>query len=293
MVSDGHVSRLNEVEYPAAAERLLDSALLMPAGAGGFSARSGRRPGAGLAVTFSILTATVAPGAGVIYDSDFGAGGPWRFALPVSKSVTLAARPGAGLVRRDLIIARIYDVEGQRELKIEAVEGDASATPSKPNLPPLSLELGVADVGPSGPVSFVANTARTVAAGGILPVATTAERDGLEAPHDGQTVWNAQAKRLETFDASWIGGLRLLGLRLVTRVLNVSVPAGQVSTVPSQDFTPAFPAAPTILGCVPNSPHLTAAVSTLSASAFQVQTRNVHTNNVTGATITVTFLGSV
>lgn len=207
MVSDGPVARLNlPVEYAAADERLLDSVLLMPSGAGGFSARSGRRPGGGLAVTFSTLTATVAPGAGVIYDPTFAAGGPWRFVLPVSRSVTLAARPGAGLVRKDLIIARIYDSDSgagtAKELKIEAVTGTASATPSKPSLPPLSLELGVADVAPSGPVSFVANTARTVAAGGILPVASTTERNDLPAPHAGLVVFNEQTKRLEVFDGT-------------------------------------------------------------------------------------------
>lgn len=206
MATDGPVSRWNQLFYNASDERLLDSALMMPSGTSAFSARSGRRPGPGLSVTFSDLTATVAPGAGVIYDPTYGAGGPWRFVLPSSKTVTLDARPGTGLSRKDLIVARIYDADSSvgtvKELKIEAVKGDASATPSKPALPALSLELGVADVASGGAVSFTPNRARTVAAGGILPVATTAERDALPSPHAGLTVFNEQTGQAEQYDGT-------------------------------------------------------------------------------------------
>lgn len=202
MATDGPVSRFNGVEYAGADERLLHAALLQRVGSPAFSARTGRRPG-GAAPTVSSLTVTVPADSGVIYDSSLGSG-PWLWALPSSKAVTLDERPGAGTSRIDVIVARINDVEGARELKIEAVKGEESGSPSKPDLPPLSCEIAAATVPASGAVTLVASTTRTVAAGGILPVATTTERNALPAPHVGLTVYNEQTKALESFDGtSW------------------------------------------------------------------------------------------
>lgn len=228
MATDGPVSRLNQPFYNASDERLLDSVLMMPSGSSGFSARSGRRPGGGLVVTSSGLDLTVAPGGGVIFDSSFATGGPWKFALPTSKTVTLAARPGTGLTRKDLLVARIYDADSgagsAKELKIEAVTGTAAASPSKPALPPLSLEIGTVDVPAAGSVSFTPNTARTVASGGILPVATTTERDALPSPHSGLAVWNEAKGEVEVYNGSgWgpAGGPR--PLRSLNRISGFTV----------------------------------------------------------------------
>lgn len=192
MASDGPVMRWNQVEYSAGDERLMSSALLMPSGTGAFSARSGRRPG-GLGATVSGTTVTIQPGAGVVYDAAYASAGPWLFALPALKTIPLGARPGSGQSRIDLIVARIYDPDSglgsARELKIERVAGTASPTPSAPSLPAMSLEIARATVPATGNVSLTLSSARTVAAGGILPVATVAERDALPSPAAGLAVY--------------------------------------------------------------------------------------------------------
>lgn len=221
MATDGTVSRWNADSvthlpaYPASDERLLDSPELMPGpSTAPFSAKSGRRVnGAGLVVSVggSPEAWTVTPGAGVIYDNANATAGPWKFAIPASKSANLPARPGVGLSRVDLLVARIYDVDvlgsGAREIKIEHVPGTPSASPSTPATPALSLVLATLNVPNAGAISVTQSTARVVAAGGILPVATTAERDALATAgiaYSGLVVANAQApgKRLERFDAT-------------------------------------------------------------------------------------------
>lgn len=198
MATDGPVSRFNSVEYSGSDERLLHAALLQRAGSGAFAARTGRRPG-GAAPTASGLTITVPADAGVIYDASLG-GGPWLWALPSSKAVTLDERPGPGTSRIDVIVGRINDVEGDRGLKIEIIKGQEAGAPSKPDLPARSCELLMATVPASGPITLVASTIRTVAAGGILPVATDTERDALPSPHVGFGVYNEQRSRVEFWD---------------------------------------------------------------------------------------------
>lgn len=234
MATDGYVNRWNGVAYPAASERLLGSALLMPGPAGEpFSARSGRRVGgSGLTVTVggSPESATVTSGAGVIYDSGFAAQGPYVFELPASKSVALPARPASGQSRIDLVIARVYDsdagVGAAKELKIELVAGVPGASPSAPTLPALSLELARLTVPASGTVAVTGSSRRSVAAGGILPVATTAERDAIASPWRGLVVDNAQTNSLERFDGTAWKALREV------RSTDLVVQCGQVRIEP-------------------------------------------------------------
>lgn len=212
-MSDGPVSRFNGIEYAAGDERLLQSVLMQRSGAGAFAARSGRRPGAPAAAV-SGLDVTVPADGGVIYDDALG-GGAFLWALPSPKVVTLDARPPSGTSRRDLIVARIYDVEGNRKLAIEAIKGVHGPTPSPEPVPSLAMVLYDVTVPASGALGVVASTTRTVASGGILPVETTAERNALPSPHVGLAVWNAQTgvleihagggvwKRQLTVDAAW------------------------------------------------------------------------------------------
>lgn len=233
-MSDGPVSRFNGVDYSGADERLLHAALLQRVGSGAFAARTGRRPGAA-APTASGLTITVPADAGVIYDPSLG-GGPWLWALPSSKAVTLDERPGSGTSRIDVIVARIYDIEGQRELKIEAVKGEASGSPSKPDLPARSCEILTVTVPASGAVSIVASTVRTVAAGGILPVATTTERDALPSPHVGLAV------HVEADDALYIQGAsswRRYSPEDDSGWVNLTIAAGYQAQSPGIYGTPA------------------------------------------------------
>lgn len=194
MATDGTVSRWNAdatthlPAYSAGDERLLDSPLLMPGPASAvFSARSGRRVnGAGLAVSVggSPEAWTVTAGAGVIFDSGNASAGAWRFAIPNAKSAQLPARPGSGLSRIDLIVARIYDTDvlgtGAREIKIEHVPGTPGSSPSAPATPALSLVLATLSVPNAGGISVTQSGARAVAAGGIVPVATLADLDALK-----------------------------------------------------------------------------------------------------------------
>lgn len=227
MATDGPVSRWNGVEYSGDDERLLHSALLMRSGSGAFAARSGRRPGGGVP-TADGLTITVPADSGVIYDASFG-GGPWLWALPAAKAVTLSERPGSGSSRIDVIVARIYNISDpvQRELKIEVVQGAAGSTPSKPTLPPMSAEVATVTVPASGALTIVANTTRTVAAGGVLPVATTAERDALPAPHAGLTVYNEQTSQIEVHDGvgRWSSAAGATPTRILGRSAAIPLPS--------------------------------------------------------------------
>lgn len=220
MATDGPVSRFNSVAYSAGDERLLDSALLMPGPASApFSARSGRRVnGSGLQVSVagSPEAWTVTPGPGVVYDTANASAGGWRFALRSAKSANLPARPGVGQSRIDYVIARIYDTDvlgaGPREFKIEHVAGGPGSTPSPPDMStrPLSFILATLNVPNTGPISITQSAARTAAAGGILPVATVAERDALKTDgtaYEGMYVDVASTNSLDRYDGTnWISG---------------------------------------------------------------------------------------
>jgi hypothetical protein len=155
-------------------------------------------------------TYSVTAGAGVIYDSAFASQAPWEFEIDNGvAAVAFPARPGVGTSRIDLIVARIYDVDisvgSVREVKIERVNGAASATPSAPALPALSLLLATCTVPNAGAITVVSTTAVTTAAGGILPVATTAEMDALKTSgtaYRGMVVDNAQTGSLHRYDGT-------------------------------------------------------------------------------------------
>lgn len=217
MATDGFASRINGVEYAAVDERRMDSALLMPGPVSApFSARPGRRVnGAGLTVSVGggPEAWTVSTGAGVIYDPAYASQGAWRFEIPSAVSANLPARPGVGQSRIDLIVARIYDPgalgSGLAEVKIERVNGASGASPSAPSLPALSVELARMTVPASGTITVTPSTRRTVAAGGVLPVATTAEMEDLETDglaYPGLTVYNLQTKSLFTYDGTEFQG---------------------------------------------------------------------------------------
>jgi hypothetical protein len=213
MATDGMVDRWNNTAYGAGDERRMASVDQMPGPVGSpFSARSGRRVnGAGLAVSVSSSgngSVTVSPGPGRIYDDNYASQAGWDFEVPNPVGpITLGARPAAGQSRIDRVIARIYDkditVGSVYELKIEVIPGDAAPTPGPPAMKPLSMLLGTLTVPNSGPISV------TQSAGGVLPVATTDERDQLVADgiaYRGLCVFNAQTGRLEAFDGTaWIG----------------------------------------------------------------------------------------
>lgn len=219
MATDGMVNRWNGVAYPAADERRLASMGQMPGSTSApFSARGGRRVnGAGLAVTVSSTgngSVTVGAGPCRIYDPSYATQGAWDAEFPNAVGpLALSARPSSGQSRIDLVVARIYDSDlppmAVREAKIEIVPGNPGTTPSAPGKPALSEVLGTLTVPSSGTISFTQSPARAVSAGGILPVATTAEMDDLKTggiAYPGLTVYNVQTKGLFTYDGDEFQG---------------------------------------------------------------------------------------
>lgn len=204
-MGDGYAIRLNSVEYDAGDDRAALTALVM--GAGAATARAGRRPGPGLTVTIGGTpeAATLSPGVCIVTDP---VGGMYLVAFPNNVTKTLATRPGTGTSRNDLAVARIYDADVHsadttlREVDFELVTGTASASPSTPTLPDGALLLETLTVPATGTISVNQNGPRTVAAGGILPVASQTERDALTA-YDGLMVYREDT---DTYEARVDGG---------------------------------------------------------------------------------------
>src|SRR5262245_1296163 len=190
-MADGFVSRINADPvdqvpvYAAQHERLFDLMRLAP-GATGLTAKTGRRLGSGLelAVAGDSSSVTVQPGVCTI-GSPNATGGPYIVAVNAAKTITMPAKPGAGLQRRDLVVVRVYDEDVAeapttlREARVELVTGSAAASPSNPAQPVLTHVVGVLNT---------TNTATTIVAGtieyawgsgGIGVVGSVAERNAL------------------------------------------------------------------------------------------------------------------
>lgn len=218
MATDGMVDRWDGVAYLASDERRMASVDQMPgAVADVFSARPGRRVnGSGLVASVSSTgngSVSVTAGSCRIYDGNYASQGGWDVAFANAVGpIALGARPPAGQSRYVLVVARLYDsdipVGAVKEAKIELVAGGAGTTPSVPGVNALSLVLATLTVPASGAISVTQSTRRTVAAGGVLPVATTAERtqlvtDGIAYP--GLTIFNEQTKREEVYGGTgWV-----------------------------------------------------------------------------------------
>ncbi len=199
-MADGYANRLNAdpvdgtPQYPALAERLFGALALMP-DTSALRARPGRRLGAGLelAVAADGLTATVQPGVCVVPAPD-ATSGPYVVAIPTAVTLTLPAKPGSGLQRRDRVVVRVYDEEiaalgtTLRESRVELVTGTAAASPSAPALPLMAYEVGQLNSTSTATTLYSTNLARTWSAGGVGVVYSQAERDALTA-YDGLVVY--------------------------------------------------------------------------------------------------------
>ena len=85
--------------------------------------------------------------------------------------------------------------------------GTASASPVSPAVPARGTLLATLVVPPAGSPTVISGP-YAVAAGGVLPVADMAERDGLFA-HEGLTVWVADVDQVWTYTGSawtFVGG---------------------------------------------------------------------------------------
>lgn len=207
-MADGFANRLNAdpvggtPTYSAQAERLF--ALLGAApGATALQARAGRRLGSGLELTVAAdgLSATVQPGICVV-PAPNSTSGPYVCAIPTAKTITLPAKPGAGLQRRDLVVVRVYDEDiaeaptTLREVRIELVTGSAAASPSAPALPLMAYTVGELNSTSTATTVQSTNLSRTWSAGGVGVVYSQTERDAL-ALYDGLIVYRDD---LDVFD---------------------------------------------------------------------------------------------
>lgn len=207
-MADGIARRFNTVEYDAGDERTLDAVLATPGGV--LLPRAGKRPGTGLIVSVggSPEAATVTAGSGTIVDTTGGGG--YQFALTSSQTRNFAARPSSGTSRIDILSARIrntdaHPADGGRDVIVELLQGTAGASPVAPTLPAASLQLVQFTVPATGSIVMAKAAQRTVAAGGVLPVADQAERDALAVVYDGLRIYREDTATYEARIAgAWV-----------------------------------------------------------------------------------------
>jgi hypothetical protein len=151
-------------------------------------ARSGVRPGTPAdTVTATSTTWTCKPHAGVLDGQSANEAGAYWYAVDANVTGAVTAA-NATNPRIDIIYARVDDPAESDGTSVPVVAvaylaGTAAASPSAPATPARSMKLAEINVPASGggspTVTWVAPYA--VAAGGIIPVRTTAERDALAA----------------------------------------------------------------------------------------------------------------
>lgn len=138
----------------------------------------------------------------------------WASDQNVTGAVTAA---DATYTRKDIVYIQVNDSSagdgsGATTAPVLYLAGTPSATPEAPTLPARSFLVGTITVPASGGGSptVVLNPARFVAAGGILPVYSVAERDAL-VKHDGLAIrrMDLTGRPTETWNgADWGGPVR-------------------------------------------------------------------------------------
>lgn len=212
------------------ASRVAVGALLMP-GSSGIVARSGFRPGPGTSPGLVTPTGTpdanvhVAPFQLVLQTGRATTGGPYLITLDATANVNVLSTPADPTnPRNDLIIAQQSDTfygDGVSTWVIRQVVGTPSGSPADPAvsgsadyLPLARVRVNasattitgavITDLRSSGHAKSLTGGLYTVSLGGILPVATAAERNALAGLYPGLTVWRVDLNRIEMYDgAAW------------------------------------------------------------------------------------------
>lgn len=208
-MADGFANRINAdpvdgtPTYSAQAERLFAAALLMP-GSSALRARGGVRLGGGFSVSVAgdSTSVTVQPGVAVI-DAPNSSSGPYIVAIPTAKTLTMPAKPGAGLSRNDRVVVRVYDEDVPenpttlREARVELVTGTAASSPAVPAVP--TMALSVAQLNTTSTTTTLTSNVPwySWAAGAVGVCRSQADRDSL-TPYDGLVVYRED---LDTFEA--------------------------------------------------------------------------------------------
>lgn len=202
----------NRTDHTGQTDRLSEAGLLLPNGAGN-TWRSGCRGAGDLKVIAQgTPNMTVAVAAGQCFVPVSSAlHGTYHLMNDASFNVTITAAH-ASLPRNDLIIARVDDAFFSGAVNagsIVVVTGTAAASPVDPAVAGSYILL--ARVVVAAAVTSITNAAITdlraftTGLGGVLQVATTAERDALTDVRRGQLVDNLQTLRLERWNGSaWV-----------------------------------------------------------------------------------------
>lgn len=181
----------------------------------------------------------------------------WATDANITGSVTAADATNA---RKDIVYIQMNDSSagdgsGAKTANVAYLAGSATATPVAPALPARSFLVGTIDVpkaGAGAPVVTL-NPARFVAAGGVLPVSSAAERDAL-VKYDGLTVkrMDIAGRPNQSFDGSkWsaaeLAPLYRSGVASVTTntagyaTLNFATPfPGGLTTAALTDYSPSL-----------------------------------------------------
>jgi hypothetical protein len=198
----------NRTDHTAQTDRLAESALLLPDTVGA-TWRSGVRGFSDLIVAAQgtpNMSVQVAAGQCFVNQSTAING---SYVVTNDASVTLSISAAhATLTRRDLIIAKVEDTfftGGVDAGSLAVVVGTPSGSPVDPTVTGNYILLARVTVAPA--VASITNAAitdlrqKTAALGGIIPVATTAERNALTAWR-GRVVDNPETGFLERYNGS-------------------------------------------------------------------------------------------
>lgn len=197
----------DSVAYPGVDIRRDMSALLMNSTSRTFGGRSGRRPGTGGIPTVSGTTITVP--AGVCQVDAAAPSASASFLVSWSSAQTLSLAPAdASNPRVDIVYVRVDEVPGSpttQTITFGYQAGNAASDPQPPTT--LSDSTAVAKVcilgyirvpKAGGGAATVSGGPVMVANGGILPIASQAERDAL-TPYEGLYVHRADLGDLERY----------------------------------------------------------------------------------------------
>lgn len=191
--------------------------------------KSGFRPGPGASP--GLVTATGTPDANVhvapfqlllqnIRGSGFGC---YITCLDAIKDINILSTPADPTnPRNDLIVAQqsdIFDSDANSDFLVRHVVGTPAASPADPsvsgstnyitlarvrvNATATSINSGnITDLRTTGHAKSLTGGLYTVASGGLLPVASQAERDALTGLYDGLKVWRSDLKREDVYNST-------------------------------------------------------------------------------------------
>lgn len=276
-------------------------------------ARSGLRPDGGGAVTVNSGQMSVSVSAFSAWIDGTASDGQVGYPVFLDAAKTLSIAAGhATLVRVDTVVAQVrdtaYDGSGSTDFRVLVVQGTPGA--GAPALPASAIPLrdisvhAGASAGTGGLTAANLSTDRrqyVTALGGVLPVASSTERDALSPKVRGMTVHRADTDRLEVYNGTtWVpyapaSSVPLMRVGTVT-ISSGGLAAGAQATVTATFSTP-FPTGvvPTVTatgaGFVSGSaPVVVRAVDTISESSCRIVLVNTSTSSATFTNLPLQYI---